>query len=85
MDKLLTTPPADRAETMLNVLYIHGGRATPSPVETEERYFYKGQRPRLLYRLRLGSATLVTADPRVPAQVREVGCEVGLETIRVDA
>ena len=35
--------------------------------------------------LRLGSATLVTADPRVPAQVREAGCEVGLETIRVAA
>ena len=70
---------------MLNVLYIHGGRATPSPAETKERYFYKGQRPRLLYRLRLAGATLMTADPRVPAQVRKAGCEVELETIRVAA
>lgn len=70
---------------MLNILYIHGGRATPAPAETQERYFYKGRRPRVLYRLRLGGATLVTADPRIPAQVRESGSEVELDTIRVAA
>ena len=70
---------------VLNILYIHGGQATPSPVESEERYFYKGQRPRVLYRLRLAGATLVTADPRIPAQIRDGASEVELETIRVAA
>jgi hypothetical protein len=70
---------------MLNVLYIRDRQAQPSADGGEERFFYKGRRPRLLYRLRLGEATLVTADARMAERAGRPGCEISLETIRVAA
>jgi hypothetical protein len=67
----------------LNVLYIRDGRAEVRGVGNGQPFFYRGITPRVLYRLRLGEASLVTAEPDAVARLRRSRSDVTIETIRV--
>ena len=56
---------------MLNVLYVRDDHALASADGHGEPFFYRGAPPRVVYRLRLGTASLLTAEPRVVSRLRE--------------
>lgn len=66
---------------MLNVLYIRDGRAAPAG--RGEPFYYKGSRPSVVYRLRLGPASLLTAEQPVVSRLRAQRREVAIDTIPV--
>jgi hypothetical protein len=68
---------------LLKVLHIHDGRAVPAGQGHGEPFYYRGERPRVIYRLRLGVASLLTAEPDVVARAREQRRDVRIETIPV--
>lgn len=69
--------------SMMDVLYIRDGRAAERAVPGAQAYFYRGRRPRLLYRLRLGMASLLTSDAAKVARLRAERAAVIIEVIPV--
>jgi hypothetical protein len=68
---------------LLNVLYIREGRAGLPAQAGGEPFFYRGEPPRILFRLRLGPASLLTAEPQAVARLAGRCHDVLVETIPV--
>jgi hypothetical protein len=69
---------------MMGVLYIRDGRAAERADPEAQAFFYTGRRPRLLYRLRLGMASLLTTEAAQVARLRAERAAVVVDVIPVD-
>ena len=69
---------------MLGVLYIRDGRAAERADPEAQAFFYRGRRPRLLYRLRLGMASLLTSEAAQVARLRAERAAVIVDVIPVE-
>lgn len=70
---------------MLDVLYIRDGRAAERADPEAQAFFYGGRRPRLLYRPRLGMATLLTSEAAPLARLRAERAAVIVDVMPVAA
>jgi hypothetical protein len=69
---------------MLGILYIRDGRAAERADPEAQAFFYSGRRPRLLYRLRLGMASLLTSEAAQVARLRAERAAVVVDVIPVE-
>jgi hypothetical protein len=69
---------------MMGVLYVRGDRAGARADPEAQTFFFRGQCPRTLYRLRLGMASLLTSEVEQVARLRAAGVPVVIEVIPVE-
>jgi hypothetical protein len=69
---------------MMGVLYVRGDRARARADPEAQTFFFSGQSPRILYRLRLGMASLLTTEVEQVVRLRAARAPVEIEVISVE-